>query len=71
MVCAAELQFILCGPAGAVAELGPKVAETLGGKGGGSKGRYRGKGTAKKGLRALPALLKGAEFELKCFSPPK
>ena len=42
--------FLLVGPHDAVARLGPKVADQLGGRGGGAKGRFQGKVTRLQGL---------------------
>jgi hypothetical protein len=36
--------FLLAGPPERVASLGPRVAAAVGGKGGGAKGRFQGKG---------------------------
>lgn len=50
--------FMLVGPAGAVAELGPKVAAAVTGRGGGARGRYQGK-AQQLDLAAAGALAQG------------
>eukprot|EP00668_Euglena_longa_P031429 GGOE01040629.1.p1 GENE.GGOE01040629.1~~GGOE01040629.1.p1 ORF type:complete len:419 (+),score=130.17 GGOE01040629.1:26-1258(+) len=48
-----DLQFLVSGPAAAVQEVGPRVASLLGGKGGGSAGKFRGKATDGKAITSL------------------
>eukprot|EP01006_Ploeotia_vitrea_P024547 TRINITY_DN57377_c0_g1_i1.p1 TRINITY_DN57377_c0_g1~~TRINITY_DN57377_c0_g1_i1.p1 ORF type:complete len:429 (-),score=36.66 TRINITY_DN57377_c0_g1_i1:42-1271(-) len=50
------VQFVVGGPADKVKEIGPKIAEAVGGRGGG-KGKYQGKGTNVKNATKLEALL--------------
>lgn len=49
--------FMLAGPAGPVAELGPKVAALLGGRGGGAHGRFQGRAASLDQLGAVLGLL--------------
>ncbi|KAM6107985.1 LOW QUALITY PROTEIN: uncharacterized protein FYW35_010849 [Pterocles gutturalis] len=49
--------FLLAGPAEAVENLGPRVAELLGGKGAGKRGRFQGKATKMSGRGEVQALL--------------
>eukprot|EP00667_Euglena_gracilis_P011271 EG_transcript_11512 len=52
-----DVQFLVSGPAAAVQEVGPRVASLLGGKGGGSAGKYRGKASDTKAVKSLAKLL--------------
>jgi len=55
-----EGTFMLSGPSDLVARLGPHVAETMKGKGGGGKGRYQGKVQDVAGRHQAVVLLKEA-----------